>query len=156
MSSCTWIEQDVDAREAMMSVPTLPKKPVENWEQVRDEWVEAVEKLITEAEGWARRREWTTKRDAKRVEEDRLGPYTVPRLLVHAVFGRFVLDPVCRFVPGAEGLVDFYVMPSWDSLTIVRDRGLWYLHLDHGDRVERRPWTEEVFAETVHRLSELQ
>jgi hypothetical protein len=139
-----------------MASQVLPWNPVENWEQVRDEWIGAVERFMAAVEAWAAKHEWGTRRDPKRIEESRLGPYVLSRLLVHAVFGRFVLDPVCRYVAGGEGLIDFYAIPSYDSLTIVRDAGgSWFLHLDEGAHVERLPWTEEVFIETVGRLREM-
>ena len=36
-----------------MEVSTLPRRPVENWEAVRDEWVAAVERIADDAEAWA-------------------------------------------------------------------------------------------------------
>ena len=38
-----------------MEVSTLPRRPVENWEAVRDEWVAAVERIVDDAEAWATR-----------------------------------------------------------------------------------------------------
>src|SRR5262249_41906726 len=90
----------LNPRALLMPPSAKPRKPVENWEQVRDEWVTAVDRFMTEVEGWARKQEWATLRDPKTIDEDRIGAYTVPRLLVHAIFGRFLFDPVCRFVVG--------------------------------------------------------
>ena len=81
---------------------TLPIKPVENWEQVRDEWVAAVERLTGDAESWARGQGWAARREPKTVMEDRLGQYAAPRLLIHSPAGRLLLDPIARYVPGAR------------------------------------------------------
>jgi hypothetical protein len=130
-----------------------PRKPVANWEQVRDEWVTAVDRFMTEVEGWARKQEWATLRDPKTIDEDRIGAYTVPRLLIHAIFGRFLFDPVCRFVVGAAGLIDLSVMPSFDSVMIARsEEGQWFLHDERKGRVKRKPWNEEMFVKTIEHL----
>ncbi len=137
-----------------MASSTLPKKSVDNWEQVRDEWVADVERFIAEVEGWVAKREWWgTLREEKEIEEDGLGTYTVPRLLVHAPFGRFVLDPECRDVHGWSALIQFCVIPSWNSMPIVREDGRdWTLHIEKGADYEPVPWNEENFVRTIQEL----
>lgn len=76
-----------------MTPTSLPKRPVENWEQVRDEWVAAVEQLAAAAAAWAKKQDWAVRRDPKTITEDRLGSYTVPRLLIHAPEGRLSTRP---------------------------------------------------------------
>ena len=128
-----------------------PKRPVENWEQVRDEWVTAVEQLIRETETWSQAQGWATRREPKTATEDRLGAYTVPRLLIHAPDGRLLLDPIARYVPDALGVVEFCALPSYDSVRLGRTGDGWLLHSDDADA---RPWSEEVFRETALRLLE--
>ena len=135
-----------------MSTAIRPKNPVENWEQVRDEWVAAVEALIKDTESWAQHQGWGTLREPKQITEDRLGTYEVPRLLIHDLFGRLVLDPTARFVMGVEGLVDLYVIPSWESEMIARTLEGWFLILDDADG-PRLPWSESVLVEAVKRLT---
>src|SRR5262245_34097331 len=60
------------SEEGPMSVDTLPRRPVENWEVVRDEWVAAVERIIDDAEAWAREQPWFVHRDRKTITEDRI------------------------------------------------------------------------------------
>jgi hypothetical protein len=104
----------------------LPKKPVENWEQVRDEWVRAVEQLVTEVEGWCRENQWPTRRIDKRLEESRIGEYVVPALLIQVDLVKLMLEPVARFVPGGEGVIDLYRMPQYDDVaSIFRRAGSW-------------------------------
>jgi len=129
----------------------MPTKEVENWEGVRDEWIAAVEQLVEDAEVWARNQDWAVRRDAKTIREDRLGQYTVPRLLIHATEGRLLLDPVARYVPGARGVVDLYVLPSYDAVMISRADHGWRLHPIGADD-EPRPWSEETFVHTVLQL----
>jgi hypothetical protein len=59
----------------------VPRTPVENWEQVRDEWVAAVTALVAQIESWAQGTDWATRQYPKSITEDRLGTYTVPQLL---------------------------------------------------------------------------
>lgn len=134
-----------------MTQSVLPTKAVENWEGVRDEWIAAVEQLVGDAEVWARNQDWAVRRDAKSIREDRLGQYTVPRLLIHATDGRLLLDPVARYVPGATGVVDLYVLPSYDAVMISRADDGWRLHPMDADDVPQH-WSEETFVHTVLQL----
>jgi hypothetical protein len=138
----------------MIGSSKLPKRPVENWEQVRDEWVAAIERFMDEAEAWAKEKGWGVLREPKTIhDDDRLGSYTVSRLLIHDTFGRLLLDPIERFIVGAGGLIEFYVIPSYDWVSIVRtDRG-WELHLGAAD-APHQPWSKETFVDTARRLSE--
>lgn len=136
----------------VMSTSTLPKNPVENWQQVRDEWVAAVEQLIGETETWAKSQDWGTLRESKTITEDRLGTYTVPRLLVHNMNGRVLIEAYARFVPGANGLVDVFRIPSWDGEMIELTADGWYL-LRTDAEGPRELWSEPVFVAAVHRLT---
>jgi hypothetical protein len=135
-----------------MASSTLPKTPVENWERVRDEWVAAVEGLIGDAETWSHKQDWATRRDAKPIVEDRLGPYIVPQLLIQGTFGRLLLDPVARYIVGAEGLVDLFLIPSYDSLMIARYPEGWFLVPEDAEG-PRVPWSEASFVEAALRLA---
>jgi hypothetical protein len=134
-----------------MSPSTLPTKPAENWEKVRDEWLAAVEQLVQDVEAWACKREWAVRRDVKTITEDRLGSYTVPRTLIHTPAGRLLLDPVARYVQGAQGLVDLYVLPSYDAVMIARNGNSWQLHTGGGNGTNR-PWSEQAFEEIAGQL----
>ncbi len=136
-----------------MAEAAPPKKPVENWEQVRDEWVAAIEQLVRETEAWAQAQGWATRRDPKTATEYRLGGYTVPRLLIHAPAGRLLLDPIARYVPGALGVVEFCALPSYDSVRLGRTADGWVLHPESEGEAPR-PWSEEVFRESGLQLLE--
>jgi hypothetical protein len=42
---------------------------------------------------------------------------------------RVLLDPVARFVPGADGVVDLYLMPAYDDIaSLYFVDGKWRLH----------------------------
>ena len=137
-----------------MATVDLPKTPVENWEAVRDAWVADVERFMTQTEVWAKRQGWGTLRDVKTIEEHRIGRYDVPTLLIHDTFGRLHLNPIARFVAGADGRIDYTFMPSWDDSIIEKDGDAWFLLHEGGDG-PRSPWTEEIFVKETRRLASL-
>jgi hypothetical protein len=107
----------------------LPTKPVENWEQVRDDWSRAVVELIGNVEKWCKARDWPTRRIEKRMEDRKLGEYRVPALLIQIDLVKLMLEPIARFVPGADGLVDLYLMPAYDDVASIYFRsGGWQIH----------------------------
>lgn len=136
-----------------MGPSTLPEEPVGNRDRVRDEWVAAVDRLIGEAEGWAHRQDWATRREPKRIIEESLGPYEVPRLLIHGGLGRLLLDPIAREIVGADGSIEFCALPSYDGMTIARIAGGWFLFPENDAEGPRLPWSEAAFVESARRLA---
>jgi hypothetical protein len=134
-----------------MTPAAPPTAPAENWQAIRDEWIAAVEGLVADAEAWSKTQGWATRRDPKTIAEDPLGAYLVPRLLIHGVDGRLLLDPVTRFVVGGLGLVDFCVLPSYDWVKIVRTPAGWEFHPAQPD-VPHRAWSEGAFVEVAREL----
>jgi hypothetical protein len=147
----------------------LPKKPVENWERVRDEWVRAVEHLVSDVEGWCREKDWPTRRINKRLEDTRIGEYVVPALLIQVDLVKLLLEPVARYAPGSDGVVDFYRMPQYGDVASLfrRDGGWVYFATVTEDKLpaESRlnqpdsdvvgmtaPFTREAFYELVRLL----
>ena len=137
-----------------MPETVLPRKPVENWEQIRDEWVHEVQRLIQEAETWSQRQGWGTLRDDRSLTEDRIGSYRVPVLLIHTTKGRLLLTPEARYVVGGNGLIDLNVYPSFDTLIslVKRDDG-WRFQAHDREEIGEA-WSEESFVNTVNRLLE--
>ncbi|MFO0809091.1 MAG: hypothetical protein U0746_10740 [Gemmataceae bacterium] len=133
-----------------------PKRLVAGHEAERDEWVAAVEALVAEVEGWASGwQDWATRRVPKTISEDPIGTYTVPQLIMQCPAGRMLLDPVSRYVAGdRSGLIDLYAMPSFDAARLVRDNGVWGIHLFLTKKPVRRKWTERAFLKTAAELFE--
>jgi hypothetical protein len=129
-----------------------PRKLVENWESVRDEWVQAVEQLVDEAEAWASERQWFVHRDCKTITEDGVGSYEVPVLMMRAPAGRLILEPLSRFVGKATGLVDLSVFPSYDRRSIVRTEKGWQF-VKVGARNQYRRWSKTAFIEVATELA---
>src|SRR5207248_1192305 len=57
-----------------------------------------------------------------------IGAYEVPMLLMQQWDVKLLLEPVSRFVSGADGRVDLYTMPQYDDLAVLtREHGVWML-----------------------------
>jgi hypothetical protein len=130
---------------------TLPRHPVENGEAERDEWVAAVEQVVSEAEAWATEQHWFVHRGPKTIAEDPVGSYEVPSLLIQAPAGRFVLEPMGRYIVGATGEIELSVFPSYESVLIVRNDTGRHFVIDRP--TVDRPWSKEAFLEIVSELA---
>lgn len=95
----------------------------------RHEWLEKLSKLVATVKRWAEEFEWATRAVEKKMEDAEIGSYRAPALLMQQETIRLFLEPVSRDAPGTEGVVDLYLMPSYDdiaSLYFYNDR--WNIH----------------------------
>ena len=132
---------------------TLPRRPVESDEGQRDEWVAAVEQVVSDAEAWATEQHWSVHRGPKTITESRLGTYEVPALLIRAPAGRFVLDPIARYVGRGPGQDRFLRLP----LVRLRDDRTDRRRLAHRTSIRPtldRPWSKEAFFEVIVRIGQ--
>ena len=136
---------------ADMQSKTLPRRPVESSEEERDDWVAAVEQVVSDAEAWATEQHWLVHRGPKTITEDRIGSYEVPVLLIQAPAGRLVLEPGERYVGGATGRIDLSAFPSYEYVLIVRTDAGWYFVID--PPTLDRPWSKEAFLEIATELA---
>ncbi len=134
-----------------MSVGTMPRRPVENWEAVRDEWVTAVERIAGDVELSAREQQWLVHRGAKPITEDRIGSYEVPLLTIQTFAAHLILDPIARYVGGASGRIDLCVFPSYESVLIIRTEAGWQFVTN--PPTISRPWSKEIFIEIASELA---
>jgi hypothetical protein len=130
---------------------TLPRRPAESHEGQRDEWVAAVEQVVSDAEAWATEQHWSVHRGPKTITESRLGSYEVPALLIRAPAGRFVLDPIARYIVGAAGEIELSAFPSYESVLIIRNDAGWHFVIERPTL--DRPWSKEAFLEIVFELA---
>jgi hypothetical protein len=136
---------------ADMPSETLPWRPVESCEEQRDNWIAAVEQVISDAEAWATEQHWFVHRGPKTITEDRIGSYEVPALLIRSPAGRFVIDPIARYVIGALGKIEFCVFPSYDYVMILRTDAGW--QFETNPKTVSRPWSKQTFFEVVSELA---
>ena len=106
----------------------IRRPQVEDPARERDEWIRLLDELASEVERWVRP-DWATRKMEKEVQDPILGEYQAPALLMRRQFNRVLMEPITRFAPGADGVVDLYLMPAYDDIaTIYRVAGEWRLH----------------------------
>jgi hypothetical protein len=95
----------------------------------RHEWLEKLRKLVATVKAWADELDWTTKVVDKKMEDAEIGNYKAPGLLLQQKTVRLFLEPVARTAPRTEGLVDLYLMPSYDDIaSLYYYNNCWNVH----------------------------
>ena len=82
----------------------------------RDRFQKRVESLVEQVKGWVEPHEWVTKPYPKRMRNVDRQVFEIPALFLQKGPTRVLLDPIAYDVPGAEGVVDLYLMPTYDDL----------------------------------------
>lgn len=101
---------------------------------LRAAWLARLERLITEFEALAKQLDWSTRRIEKKLDESRLGSYSAPALLLQKEAARLILDPIASAAPGADGVVDLYLMPAYDNIaTLFYVGDSWRIHYEFSD-----------------------
>jgi hypothetical protein len=102
---------------------------VDDSAELRDEWLTVLADLTTKVKGWAEELSWSTRQIPKKMKDSRLGEYEAPALLMQKETVRVLLDPIARFAPGADGVVDLYLLPAYDDIaSLYLLHGKWRLH----------------------------
>ena len=125
---------------------------------VKSEWLDHLNTLVKEVKGWAETSGWRTRVTDKTLSERRLGSYKVPVLLMEKDAVEVVLNPVARFVPGANGAVDLYRAPAYDDIAgLYLEGDRWMLHFADRDaataaKSATETKTEPCNQETIHKV----
>jgi hypothetical protein len=125
-------------------------------ESVLREWTAALKALMADIQSWLRpamNEELLRARpETTIVSEERLGTYEVPRLLLEMPSGLTVnINPVARFIVGADGRVDMWAFPT-DKWLIVRQADQWRLIRKGGDLSSDVPLAAESFKSALTEL----
>ena len=92
----------------------------------RDDWIKLLDDLVKTVEEWVRPEQWATRVIPKAMQDSALGNYEAPALLMQREVARVLLEPITRFAPGTQGVVDLYLMPAYDDIArLHRDSGEW-------------------------------
>jgi len=95
----------------------------------RDQFQNRVSALVKQVKGWVELHEWVTKAYPKKIRDADQLVYEVPALFLQKGPVRVLLDPVAYYVPGAQGVVDLYLMPTYDDLaSLYFEQGMWKIH----------------------------
>jgi hypothetical protein len=116
------------------------------------DWLQSVERLVVQIEGWCDELQWSVRRRDKEVRERLLGSYTVPELAVRTPAGEVYVKPIALHVVGADGRVDLEAWPSLNRVKLLRAEGGWRVVTDSNVPLHR-PWDRDTFAMLVRDLS---
>ena len=98
--------------------------------QQRREFQNRIEALVEQVRRWVEPHEWVTKAYPNKKMRDADGQiYEVPALFLQKGPIRVLLDPIAYDVPGAECVVDLYLMPTYDDMaSLYFEEGAWRIH----------------------------
>jgi hypothetical protein len=99
-----------------MATASGPEEKIQDREAAREEWLGRLGALVDDVKRWAEPFGWFTRLISKKMEDSRLGDYRAPALLLQKDTVGVLLDPIARFAPGTEGVVDLYLMPAYDDI----------------------------------------
>ncbi len=92
-------------------------------------WVRQVEELVAQVSQWGKELGWETRKIEKHLDDSYVGKHVLPALLMQEETCRVLLEPVGRSAPGAEGVVDLYLMPAYDDIaSLYFYNGQWNIH----------------------------
>jgi hypothetical protein len=95
----------------------------------REQFQQRIEELVARFEAEIDRHEWVTRRYPKKLRDDARQLYEVPALYMQKGPTNLLLDPIGYDVPGAEGAVDLYLMPTYDpTASVYFEGGRWVIH----------------------------
>ncbi len=98
-------------------------------ETLRDEWIRRLSALIEQIKDWVVDSGWSTRTIEKGMQDLEIGAYTAPALLMQQETYRVLLEPIARAAPGADGVVDLYLLPAYDDIaSLYLYDGEWKLH----------------------------
>ncbi len=134
---------------------------IPNRGQLRDEWLDRLLQLIQTVQGWAETMGWSTRQIEVTLEDSQIGKYKAPALLLQEEATRILLEPIARSAPGADGVVDLYLMPAYDDIAslYLYDDG-WHVRYMFPEAetvgdirdAEARPLTDQVLREVLEEM----
>ena len=103
--------------------------PVISSDALRDDWLKRLSGLIEQIRDWVVESGWSTRTIEKGMQDLEIGAYTAPALLMQQDTYRVLLEPITRAAPGADGVVDLYLLPAYDDIaSLYHCDGEWRLH----------------------------
>ena len=109
-------------------ITKLKRPVVENPESDRRDWVNLLDDLVHHFETWIGK-DWATDKLKKPMRDSVLGAYEAPGLLMQLNYTRVILEPIARYAPGTDGVVDLARMPAYDLIaSLYRIKDEWRLH----------------------------
>src|SRR4051794_9597558 len=144
-----------------MATAEAPINPTDNREELRAQWLARLDELVRQIDAWAKDFDWATRRIDKKMEDSQIGKYRAPALILQRETVRVLLEPIARSAPGAEGVVDLYLMPAYDDIaSLYFYDGAWQLHsMSSGSPVvatikeaNHKPLTEDTLCDVLEEM----
>jgi hypothetical protein len=91
------------------------------------------------------------------MEDGDIGSYSAPGLLLQKEYTRVLLEPLGHSAPGADGVVDLYLMPAYDDVaTLLFIGGRWQVHYAPGSltKDKTKVFTKTAFQKVLAGLTE--
>jgi hypothetical protein len=145
-----------------MAAANTPKKAPEDSARIREDWLKRLSDLFEQVDRWAREIGWSTRRVEKKMQDSEIGSYQAPALLMQEGTTRVIMEPIARVAPGAEGVVDFYLLPAYDDIaSLYYYADGWMVHYPFPDdpivsaieEIEPRPLTMEAFKAVLEEMA---
>ncbi len=130
--------------------------------KLHEDWLTRVTTLVQDLENWAGKLGWSTRRIDKELDDAQIGKHNVPALLIQDGPVRVFVEPIARSAPGAEGVVDLYLMPAYDDIaSLYFVDGKWQVHYMHPESrtvatirdAESKPLSKETFQQVLEAMS---
>jgi hypothetical protein len=126
-------------------------------EQTKKEWLSRLASLVKEVRTWAEEIDWSTREIEITLPDSLLGKHKVPALLLQKEATKVLLEPITRQAPGADAVVDLYLMPGYDDIaTVYHCDNAWRLRYtfsndvsSHNRDAEDFPLSKEVFEKAI-------
>ena len=94
-----------------------------------DVFAKQVETVVSDFEASLSGRDWSMRRDPKRMRDEAGNIFTVQSLTLIKGPVRLLLDPNGYDIPGADGVMDLYLLPPYDPVaTLYLEGGKWFIH----------------------------
>jgi hypothetical protein len=130
--------------------------------QEKKKWLDRLSQLMEDVSTWAKALGWSTRQIDKTLEDSVVGEHKVPVLMLQKETTRILLEPIARQTPGAEGVVDLYLLPAYDDIaSLYYETNGWKLHYMFpsqptvGDirQAEPLPFSQQSFEKVVEEMA---
>lgn len=92
-------------------------------------WLDRLASLFDQVRQWANELDLPTRLIEVNLKDSGIGRYKAPGLLIQDEAVKILLEPIARSAPGAEGVVDLYLMPAYDDIaSLYLTDEVWHLH----------------------------
>lgn len=127
------------------------KKASANAAQGCSDWRKLVEHTLKNVSQWAGAEQWVVVKHEKEISEQATGCYVVPVLTIELPSGRLHVEPIARYVAGADGRIDLLAYPVLNRVSLLRRSGKWVVRTDSGVDYPAE-WNRSTFVKIAKEL----